>query len=97
MKKNRQDQAEREFLATVLDHKHQPLAHAKVLVMPSREEGSIYPFGDVAVSHLCNSAKFLWAKTEAAPVAIFELRACPTGGQSHLHFSYIKGHKTYEH
>lgn len=90
MKKNPQDRENREFEATVLDQNRQPLAHAKVLVMPSREEGSIYPFGDVAVSHLCSNAKFLWAKTEAAPTAIYHLRACETSGQSHLHFSFVK-------
>jgi hypothetical protein len=84
MKTDDQHQGEKEFRATLLDQNRRALADAKVVVMPSREEGSIYPFGDVAVSRLCSSVKFLQVG-KGAPVRIFELRGpCPTGGWSHF-------------
>jgi hypothetical protein len=96
MNTDHQSEAERMFYATLLDQNRQSLERVRVLVMPSQEEGSIFLLSDVDAEHLCNNAEFLRdEKGSTAP--IFHLRFCTTSGDSHIHFSYIKGRKDYEH
>ena len=90
-----QDQAEKEFHATVLDQNYQPLVTATVLVLPSREEGLIFPVAGAPTEHVGKHARFLQEKT-GSPVAIFHAHFCQTSGRSHIHFSYIKKEKTYD-
>jgi hypothetical protein len=89
MKIDHQSEAERTFYATLLDRNRRSLERVRVLVMPSREEGSIFLLSDVAAEHLCNNAKFL-RDEKGSTVPIFHLRFCTASGDSHIHFSYIK-------
>ena len=98
MKTDDQSEAEKEFRATVLDQNLQPLATATVLVLPSQEEGLIFPISGAPSEHVGRHARFLQEKT-GSPVPIYHAHFCTTSGRSHIHFSYveIKRGKIYEH